>query len=167
MQRTLNLVWFFARDFFIRAAVVAKVSLSIPTRSWSHSTASSRCRIAQCLPFLLLFLGGCLGAGERTGSILAEADLDEGLDVGDFLRHGGRVWGVSGGRMSVRVATVAVVGRVREFVVRYVFGTTSAGKSWQLEFTTALLVFTSCAFRSHLRMHNGDSHGSRLYSCVH
>ena len=37
-------------------------------------------------------VGGCRGGmwAKRTGSVLAAADLDELLDVGDLRRHDGR-----------------------------------------------------------------------------
>ena len=38
-----------------------------------------------------------MGGSQRTGCVLSAADLDEFLDVRDFLRHGGGMWDVRGG----------------------------------------------------------------------
>ena len=52
-----------------------------------------------------------LQRGKRTGSVLAAADLDELLDVGDFGRHFGGVGGGRVGKIDGKSLEVANVNR--------------------------------------------------------
>lgn len=51
-----------------------------------------------CCESRAIAFSGIVAVGERTLGILAPADLDELLDIGDFGRHGeGVVWSTVGG----------------------------------------------------------------------
>ena len=88
MHRTLNFVCvvFPARFFFILAAVHILSAIELH-RTPFHLPSSNESQ------HILSFSSHGtrkLEIGSHTGSILAAADLDEGLDVGDFARHLGR-----------------------------------------------------------------------------
>ena len=72
--------------FFMRAAAIMSVQCSHHVLCLDRRRSAARIHRAQFLPLLRPQLSPG-GSGRRTLGILAPADLDELLDVGNFGRH--------------------------------------------------------------------------------